>query len=74
MKLPAKSDNLRKVIDVLYNEPSVSRNFLVEKTGIKPGTVKNIIKILLENDIIVEKTGYSRNQVFSFDKYVNLFK
>jgi Fic family protein len=74
MKLPAKSENIKKVIDVLYNEPTVNRNYLVEKTGIKLSTIKNIINILLSNNIIVEKTGYSRNQVFSFEKYIELFK
>ena len=74
MKLPAKTENLKKVIEVLYDEPTVNRNYLIQKTGIKSGTIKNIINILLDNDIITEKTGYSRNQVFTFDKYIELFK
>ena len=74
MKLPAKTENLKKVIEVLYNEPTVNRNYLIQKTEIKSGTIKNIINILLDNDIITEKTGYSRNQVFTFDKYIELFK
>ena len=28
---------------------------------------------LLENNIIVETTGYSRNQIFTFQKYTDLF-
>ena len=74
MKLPAKTENLKKVIEVLYNEPTVNRNYLIQKTGIKSGTIKNIINILLDKDVITEKTGYSRNQVFTFDKYIELFK
>ena len=36
-------------------------------------SLKNIINCLLENNIIVETTGYSRNQIFTFQKYTDLF-
>ena len=64
VKLPVKSDNVKKVIDVLYNEPVINRKKLCDLTEIKEGTIKNIINCLLENNIIVETTGYSRNQFF----------
>ena len=69
-----KPENSKKVIDLLYIEPNVNRNYLIDKTGIKSGTIKNIINEFLKNNIIEEKTGYSRNQVFSFEKYINFFK
>lgn len=71
--LPVKSDNAKKVIDVLYNEPVINRKKLCDLTEIKEGTIKNIINSLLENNIIVETTGYSRNQIFTFQKYTELF-
>lgn len=74
LTLPIKPENSKKVIDLLYIEPNVNRNYLIDKTGIKSGTIKNIINEFLKNNIIEEKTGYSRNQVFSFEKYINLFK
>lgn len=27
----------------------------------------------VEKELIVENTGYSRNQIFTFEKYINLF-
>ncbi len=39
----------------------------------KSSTLKDTINALLKNDIIVETTGYSRNQVFAFQKYIDLF-
>lgn len=33
------------------------------------GTIKDIINSLLEKNIIVETTEYSRNQIFKFQKY-----
>ena len=72
VNLPVKSDNAKKVINVLYNEPIINRKKLCNITKIKEGTIKNIINCLLENDIIVETTGYSRNQIFTFQKYTDL--
>lgn len=71
--LPIKAENAKKVIDVLYNEPVINRKKLCDITKIKEGTIKNIINCLLENNIIVETTGYSRNQIFTFQKYTDLF-
>ena len=73
VNLPVKSDNVKKVIDVLYNEPVINRKKLCHMTKIKEGTIKNIINCLLEKNIIVETTGYSRNQIFTFQKYTDLF-
>lgn len=39
----------------------------------KSSTVKDTINALLKKNIIVETTGYSRNQVFAFQKYIDLF-
>ena len=73
MSLPGKSDNVKKVIDALYDEPVINRKKLCNLTEIKEGTIKNIINNLLENNIIIETTGYSRNQIFTFQKYTDLF-
>ena len=73
VNLPVKSDSVKKVIDVLYNEPVINRKKLCDITKIKKGTIKNIINCLLENNIIIETTGYSRNQIFTFQKYTDLF-
>lgn len=73
MELQVKPENAKKVIDLLYDEPAINRKKLCKLTGIKEGTIKNIINSLLEKNIIVETTGYSRNQIFKFQKYTDLF-
>ena len=73
VNLPVKPENAKKVIDVLYNEPIINRKKLMEITNIRPSTLKDTVNVLLENNIIVEITGYSRNQVFVFQKYIDLF-
>lgn len=73
MDLPVKPENARKVLDVLYDEPIVSRKKILELIDIKPTTLNVCINALKEKNIIIETTGYSRNQVFAFQKYIDLF-
>ena len=73
MELPVKQENAKKVINVLYDEPIINRKKLTELTEMKSSTIKDTVNSLLKNDIIVETTGYSRNQVFAFQKYIDLF-
>lgn len=73
MKLSVKPDNAKKVLDVLYNEPIVSRKKIIENTGMKFTTLVGVIKALQEKNILIETTGYSRNQVFAFQRYIDLF-
>ena len=73
MDLPVKPENAKKVLDVLYHEPIVSRKKIIEKTGIKFTTLVGVINAFQEKQILIETTGYSRNQVFAFQKYIDLF-
>ena len=73
MELPVKPENAKKVIDLLYDEPIITRNKMAETTGIKLTTINGIVNALLDKEIIKETTGYSRNQIFAFEKYINLF-
>ena len=73
MELPIKPENARKVLDVLYNKPVVSRKKIIENTGMKFTTLVGVINAFLEKEILVETTGFSRNQIFAFQKYIDLF-
>ena len=68
------SINTRKIVNVLYKEPVFTRNQIVNLTGLSSSTIKNIIVKLVEKNLITETTGYSRNQVFSFDPYIKIFE
>ncbi len=74
INLPGKPDNIFKIIDVLYNEPKISRKKLWELSGLKSSTYNNIVNNLIKNKIVSETTGYSRNQIIVFDKYISLFE
>ena len=74
LNMPVRPENARMVIDCMYNEPTINRKILMKKTGLKPTALKSVVNSLLEKELIVENTGYSRNQIFTFEKYINLFK
>lgn len=73
LNMTVKPENTKKVLDVLYDEPAVNRKKLVELTGITESTIKNIINNFVDKGILVETTGYTRNQIFKFQKYTDLF-
>ena len=73
MDLPVKPENAKKVIDLVYDEPILTRNKMVEKTQIKLTTINGVVNSLLERQIIRETTEYNRNQIFAFEKYIDLF-
>lgn len=56
-----------------FDEPVLTRNKMSEITWIKLTIINGIVNALLDKDIITETTGYSRNQIFAFEKYINLF-
>ena len=73
LNMSVRPENAKLVINCFYNEPTMNRKILMEKTGLKPTALKSVINNLLEKNLIVENTGYSRNQIFTFEKYINLF-
>lgn len=74
LNMSVRPENAKSVINCLYNEPTINRKILMEKTGLKPTALKSVINNLLQKELIIENTGYSRNQIFTFEKYISLFK
>lgn len=60
-------------MDYFYNEPYSSRKKISEALEMPESTVNGVITCLKNANIIKETTGYSRNQVFVFEEYVNIF-
>ena len=71
--LKVKYDNAKKVIDFFYNEPYLSRKKLARKLNMPDSTINGVINELVKSNIIKETTGYSKNQIFVFEEYVNIF-
>ena len=71
--LNVKYDNVKKIIDYFYNEPSSTRKKIADALEMPESTVNGVIKELKENKIITETTGYTRNQIFVFSEYIKVF-
>ncbi|MBD8922563.1 Fic family protein [bacterium] len=74
LDIQGNPSNIRKILDILYTTPRISRKSLMNKTGLKSSTYNNIINSMLKNNILDEDTGFSRNQILVFTNYINLFR
>ena len=73
MSLKVKFENARKVMDYFYDEPVSTRKKVSEALNIPISTINGVITELVNNGILVETTGYSRNQTFVFQEYIDIF-
>lgn len=71
--LKVKYDNAKKIIDYFYDEPYSTRKKISEALKMPESTVNGVINELKSANIIQETTGYSRNQIFVFSEYVEIF-
>ena len=69
LKIQDHFPEVRKMVEIGSN----TIRKLIELTNMKESTLKDTVNSLLKNNIIVETTGYTRNQVFAFQKYIDLF-
>ena len=60
MDLPVKPENAKKVIDVLYDEPIVSRKKILELVDIKPTTLNVCINALKEKKRKILKNRFTK--------------
>lgn len=75
LKLGKKVANATILLKHLYNSPCVTTNEVVDLLGIAHQTASALIKDFEspEINILEELTGYSRNRIFLFRRYLNLF-
>lgn len=63
-KLGRPADSILKLLDVIYDHPVFTSNFLVAKTKITPATVNKSLRHMEELSIIREATSRKRDRVF----------
>lgn len=73
INLKVKYDNAKRIIDYFYNEPYSTRKKIAETLKMPESIVNGVIKELKSVSIIKETTGYSRNQIFVFSEYIEIF-
>lgn len=69
----SRSEKILKIINVFYENPILNIKELVMITEIPDKTMRTLINLMIEENIVKEMTGYGRNKLFVFDKYLKLF-
>ncbi len=64
----------KKLLNHLYSKPITTINDVEEILKVDNSTANRLIQEFEKSQILIEKTGYSRNRVFYFDEYLKLFK
>ncbi len=68
------AQNLKHIINYFYIKPVLTIKEISKETKISERTIRNLIDILLKNELIEETTGNKRNRIFTFESYLSLFK
>ena len=73
VKLGRRAENARRLLMHLYQSPAITVKQVEEVLGIQYYAANMLISSLVEMEILVESTGYARNRVFIFKRYVDTF-
>lgn len=65
--------NAMRVLEYLYQRPSITVNSAKELLNISYANANNLIEQLRANEIIFEVTGQARNRLFFYSPYIDLF-
>lgn len=71
--LGRRAENARTLLLQLYRSPAITGKQASELLGVTPRVANGLIDEFVAMNILEEATGYKRNRVFVFRKYINLF-
>jgi Fic family protein len=69
-----RAKNAQLLLNFLYKSPSTTINNAASLLGVSHQAASALINKMLGDEILVEFTGYQRNKVFIFSRYISLFK
>lgn len=68
-----KAHNASKLLEYLYQRPIISVGDIVEPLGITKQTANLLVKEFEEKGVLREITGYQRNKLFVFERYLGIY-
>lgn len=74
LKLGSKAKKAKVLLDELFKKPIIEAYEVGQLLLVSNPTAYSYIKAFIKLGILVEKTGFQRNQIFVFKKYLDLFK
>lgn len=69
-----RTKHAKDLINYLYGNPIVESNDVAEVLNINISTALRLIEDFIKLGILKEVTGYKRNRIFKFEKYLDLFR
>ena len=73
VKLGKRAENARKLLMRLYQSPVTSIKEVEDSLMIGYNPANELVNSLVKMNILEETTGFSRNRVFIFRRYVDTF-
>ena len=68
-----KAHNASKLLEFLYQRPIISISDIIEPLEVSKQTASVLVKEFEKKGILIEITGYERNKLFAFDKYLSIY-
>ena len=57
----------------IYSKPAITVNEASELLDLSHQATSSLIKRLIDDNVLVEVTGYQRNRIYFFIRYLGLF-
>ena len=74
LKLGSRAENAHKLLRIMFAQPIINVNSAAQELGMVFSSTSQLLKLLVELGILKEITGFSRNRLFTLEKYLNLFR
>lgn len=74
VKLGRRAENARKLMMHLYRSPVVNIKQVEELLNLNYARANSLVTSLVSMNILHETTGYSRNRIFMFKRYIDTFR
>jgi Fic family protein len=71
--LGRRAENARALLILLYKKPAMTGKEISRLLGVTPRAANGLIDQFVELGILEEMTGYQRNRVYFFRRYIQLF-
>jgi len=68
-----KAHNASKLIEFLYQKPIITIGDIIEPLEMSKPTANSLVKEFEKRGILREITGFQRNKLFVFDKYLTIY-
>lgn len=68
-----RAENAQALLKSLYSRPSISANDAAELLSISHQAASALLNKMVEDNVLDEVTGYQRNRIFFFSRYLALF-